>query len=345
MNKIRVAVLGCGSVAQHRHLPEYKQHDHVEIAAVCDIVEDRAAKMAQKYGARAYTDYLELLKQEAVDAVSICTPNYLHASMTVAALAAGAHVLCEKPMATSEAEGLAMIAAAQRSGKTLMIGHNQRFVPSHIKARQLIEAGELGRIYSFRTTFGHPGPEGWSQDGKDSWFFQKEKAFVGAMGDLGVHKADLIRFLLQEEITEVFSMIKGDAKEYSTVDDNAICLLQTESGIMGTLAASWVYQHEDNGTIIYGEKAILHLEMDPVHPLIIHYAHGEKIKYELPQIQTNAEGGQSDTHIIANFLKTIQGDIQNPIPGREGLNSLQVILAAVQSQAVKKLITVQTYQG
>src|SRR5699024_6641194 len=110
------------------------------------------------------------------------------------ALDAGCHVLCEKPMATSSAEAQAMIDAAEKSGRKLMIGHNQRFVASHRKARALIAAGEIGRIYSFRTTFGHGGPEGWSADGKNSWFFDKKRAFIGAMGDLGVHKADLVHY-------------------------------------------------------------------------------------------------------------------------------------------------------
>lgn len=80
-----------------------------------------------------------------------------------------------------------------------MIAHNQRFVRSHEKAREILEKGELGKIYSFRTAFGHPGPETWSADGTNSWFFKKEQAFIGAMGDLGVHKTDLLRFLLEKK--------------------------------------------------------------------------------------------------------------------------------------------------
>ena len=203
MKKLRVGVIGCGSIAQHRHLPEYIANKNVELVAVCDINENRVKEIAEKYEAAAYTNYEELLTSGTVDAVSVCTPNYLHAPISIAALNAGLHVLCEKPMATSKQEAEAMIAASKRSDKKLMIAHNQRFVPSHQRARQLIASGEIGKIYSFRTAFGHGGPEGWSADGKESWFFEKEKAFVGAMGDLGVHKADLLRYLLGEEITEV----------------------------------------------------------------------------------------------------------------------------------------------
>ena len=117
---------------------------------------------------------------EKTDAVSVCLPNYLHAPVSIAALEAGCHVLCEKPMATSREEAEEMIEAAKSNNKKLMIAHNQRFVPSHAKARALIASGEVGKIYSFRTAFGHGGPEGWSVDGKDSWFFNKEQAFIGA---------------------------------------------------------------------------------------------------------------------------------------------------------------------
>src|SRR5690606_8822344 len=158
----------------------------VEIIAVCDIVADRVNETASKYGAKAYTSYEELLANPEVEAVSVCTPNYLHAPISIAALQAGKHVLCEKPMATSREEAIEMIEAAKKNNKKLMIAHNQRFVASHQKAKELIASGDLGKIYSFRTAFGHGGPEGWSADGKHSWFFKKNEAFIGAMGDLGV---------------------------------------------------------------------------------------------------------------------------------------------------------------
>jgi UDP-N-acetylglucosamine 3-dehydrogenase len=341
MEKLRVGVIGCGSIAQHRHLPEYQSNKNVEIVAVCDINEERAQAVAEKYGVKAYTNYEELLESGSVDAVSVCTPNYLHAPISIAALNAGLHVLCEKPMATSRQEALEMIAAANESGKKLMIGHNQRFVPSHQKARKLIESGEIGKIYSFRTAFGHGGPEGWSVEGKEGWFFKKEKAFVGAMGDLGVHKADLLRYVLGEEITEVGSFVETSAKDFADVDDNAVCVLKTESGIIGTLAASWAYvSKEDNSTIIYGEKAILRLEDNPTNSLVVQYANGEVVNYQLGKIQSNDEGGQNNSHVIEKFVESIIYDQAPPVPGEEGMKSLEVILAALQSNETKQIVKV-----
>ncbi|WP_382921083.1 Gfo/Idh/MocA family protein, partial [Streptomyces sp. NPDC057062] len=186
--------------------------------------------------------------------------------------------------------------------------------------------------------FGHGGPERWSADGSNSWFFNKEEAFIGAMGDLGVHKTDLLRYLLNEEIVEVAAFVDTVAKKETTVDDNAVCILKTETGIMGTLAASWSYvSSEDNSTIIYGENAILRLEDHPEYSLVVQYKNGEVVKYELGKIQSNEDGGQNNTHVIENFINSIIDNSEVPINGDEGMKSLNVILAALESSKTGKV--------
>lgn len=338
-NTLKIGVIGCGSIARERHLPEYAAEENVDIVAVCDIVQERAEEVASRYHAQPYYDYQQLLKDEEIEAVSVCTPNALHAPVSIAALEAGKHVLCEKPMATNRKEAERMIAAAQAAGKKLMIAHNQRFVPSHVRARQLLASGELGKVYSFRTTFGHGGPESWSIDGRESWFFRKDEAFIGALGDLGVHKSDLIRFLLGEEVVEVAALVETSAKKGIDVDDNAVCLLKMESGAIGTLAASWSYMgREDNSTVIYCEKGIMRLEDDPNDSLIIHYASGETVKYELGKIQSNEAGGQTTSHVIEHFVEAIIADKPVPVPGEEGLQSLEVVLAALRASEKKEVV-------
>ncbi|KIL43399.1 hypothetical protein KP77_31050 [Jeotgalibacillus alimentarius] len=338
MAKLKVGVVGAGSIAKHRHLAEYAANDNVEIVAICDINEERAKEMAKKFGAaQTFTDYKDLVKQD-LDAVSVCTPNYLHAPVSIAALEAGKHVLCEKPMATSEQEADDMIAAADKAGKLLMIGHNQRFVASHQKAKEWLASGELGKVYSFRTAFGHPGPEGWSADGKDSWFFKKDEAFIGAMGDLGVHKTDLIRYILGEEMTEVAAMVETSAKENTDVDDNAVLVLKSESGIIGTLAASWSYVAEDNATVIYAEKGVLRLEDDPEYSVVLQKADGTKEELSLGKIQSNDEGGQVSTGVIDHFVDSILSGKQPLIDGEEGKRSLKIILGALESNKSKQIV-------
>lgn len=118
MDKLKIGVIGCGSIAKHRHLPEYANNENVEVVAVCDIVEERAWKIADAVGAKAYTNYKELLANVDVEAVSVCTPNYLHAPISIDALNAGKHVLCEKPMATSSEEAQSMIDAAAKTAES-----------------------------------------------------------------------------------------------------------------------------------------------------------------------------------------------------------------------------------
>lgn len=346
MNKIRVGVIGCGSIAKFRHLPEYAANETSEITAVCDLVEERAKKMAELYGSEVYTDYDEIIARNDIDAVSICLPNYLHAPVTIAALKSGKHVLCEKPMATSKQEAEEMIHAAREASKKLMIAHNQRFVASHQTAKEILDSGKLGKIYSFRTAFGHPGPEGWSVDGKESWFFNKKQAFIGALGDLGVHKSDLLRYLFGE-FSAVSAFVETNAKDSTEVDDNAVVLLRTDSGIIGTLAASWAYVAGggDNSTVIYGEKGILRLEDDPEHSLIEEYADGRVIKHKLDKIQTNEDGGQTSSHVINHFIQSIIEDKEPLITGEEGKKSLGIILGALESERTKKTVSLAEGEG
>lgn len=338
LGKLKVGVIGCGSIATIRHLPEYAANPYTELAAVCDVNQERAQQTADLYQTKAYTDYQELFANEDLDIISVCTPNYLHAQISIAGLEAGCNVLCEKPMATSAEDAQMMIEAAKRNGKKLMIAHNQRFVKSHQKAKELIAKGEIGKVVSFRTSFGHPGPENWSVDGQNSWFFRKHEAYIGAMGDLGVHKADLIRFILGDEVNEVAGFVDTLSKKAADVDDNAVCILRMESGAIGTLAASWSYQKEDNSTVIYGEKAVLRLEDHPDYSLTIHYQNGEQIFYDIGGIQTNDTGGQFGSQVIDHFVWCIQNDEQPESHGEDAKKSIEVVLAALESSESKSFI-------
>src|SRR5699024_11712258 len=109
-------------------------------------------------------------------------------------------------------------------------------------------------------------------DGKNSWFFKKDEAFIGAMGDLGVHKADLIRYLLDEEFQEISAFIESSAKENSNVDDNAVFILRSETGMIGTLTTSWSYHSDENNSkVIYGEKSVMRLEYDYKYSIRLDY--------------------------------------------------------------------------
>jgi predicted dehydrogenase len=342
MKPVRIAVVGCGSIGTKRHIPEYAANKNAKLVAFCDVVLSRADAMAKVHGGKACADWRDVIALPEVDAVSVCTPNALHAPISIAASNAGKHVLCEKPMAVSASEAQAMIDAAQASGKVLMIGQNQRMAPLHVRAKQILKSGLLGKVLTFKTTFGHGGPESWGVDGAGSWFFQKEKAFVGAMGDLGVHKADLIRWLLDDEVVEVAAYVDALAnKPKSNVDDNAVCLFRMKSGAMGTMTASWSYSPtSDNGTVLYCEKGILRIDSDPTFNVIVE-TRGEKQCISTKALQTNEAGGQTDSGVISAFLESITKKKACPIPGEEGARSLAVILACLESSETGRFVKVE----
>ena len=133
-----IGIIGCGKIAQVRHIPEYADHPQAKLAGFFDLNQDRAQALAEQWGGKAYSSWEELLADPAIDAVSVCVANNAHAQISIAALKAGKHVLCEKPMATTLEDCEAMVAAARESGKFLMIGQNQRLTKAHQKARQLV---------------------------------------------------------------------------------------------------------------------------------------------------------------------------------------------------------------
>lgn len=337
MSKIKVAVFGCGAIAERRHIPEYAANEHVELVAFADPIVERAEKMAETYDGKAYSSYEDLLANETVDAVSVCTPNYLHAPMAIAAANAGKHVLVEKPMAVSTEEGEQMIEAAKKNGVYLMVGHNQRLMPPHVKAKEILESGKLGKVLNFRTSFGHPGPEGWSVDGAESWFFRKEEAIMGAMGDLGVHKSDFIRYLLNDEVSEVAGFISTLHKEGTKVDDNATCLLRMKSGAIGTLVASWTqYRAGDNSTVLWCENGVMKIGTVEGDEVIVELTNGTVETYKVGAMATNEK--QVPSGVIDAFVESIVTQTPPSISGEEGLRSLQVILAAFESEKTGQIV-------
>ncbi|MFD1883929.1 Gfo/Idh/MocA family protein [Paenibacillus wenxiniae] len=331
MSKVRVAVVGCGSISERRHIPEYAAHPDVELVAFADPILERAEGYAELYNAKAYSDYKQLLAAGGFDAVSVCTPNALHAEVSIAAANAGAHVLVEKPMAVSNEEALDMIAAAEKNNVFLMVAHNQRLMPPHVRAKEILKQGHLGRVLTFRTAFGHSGPEGWSIDGKNSWFFRKGEAVMGAMGDLGVHKSDMIRWLLDDEVVSVSAFIGTLDKKDTDVDDNAICLLRMGSGAIGSLVASWTsYRGEDNGTVLWCEHGVMKIGTDPVDQVIVELTNGSIERYQVGAIATNDK--QVASGVMDEFISCIQNNVAPVISGEEGRRSLEVILAAFRSQ-------------
>ena len=341
-----IGIIGCGKIAQVRHIPEYAGHPQARLSGFSDLNQERARELAKKWGGKAYSSWEEMLADPGIDAVSVCVANNAHAQLSIAALRAGKHVLCEKPMATTLEDCEAMVAAARESGKFLMIGQNQRLTKAHQKARELVENGTLGKILTFRTTFGHGGPETWSVDpGKNTWFFDKNKAAMGAMADLGIHKTDLIQYLLGQTVVETTAKVttldkRGADGQLIGVDDNAICIYRMSGGAMGTMTASWTfYGAEDNSTVLYGTKGILRIYDDPAYSLKLITADGEKVLYELEAIQTN--DNQTKSGVIDCFMDCLVNNTPPAISGQSVLTAMRAVFASLESSETGKSVTVK----
>lgn len=343
---IKIGILGCGKIAQVRHIPEYAENPDVKLAAFYNPSRKRAEEQAEKYGGKVYDTAEELLSDKSIDAVSICAANYAHAELTIKALEAGKHVLCEKPMATNLADCEAMVECAKKNGKFLMIGHNQRLAKAHVEAKRLIDQGLIGKIITFRTTFGHGGPETWAiNPGKNVWFFDKKKAAMGVMADLGVHKTDLIQYLTGQRVVRTTARLvtldkRGEDGELIGVDDNAVCIYEMSGGAFGTMTASWTYYGaEDNSTVLYGTKGIMRIYDDPAHSIVVKLADGEEQVYDVEQIQTN--DNQTKSGVIDLWVECLKNNTPPEISGESALYAMRAVFASIESSETGRTVEIE----
>ena len=242
MSKLRIAIIGNGGICQGSHIDNYYEDKRVDVVAFCDIIEERAIALRDEYypNAAVYTDYKELLKDESIDAVDICTPNYLHSIIAVDAFKAGKHVLCEKPDAIDVTEVLKMKNAADEAGKVLMVIRNNRFVNASQYAKKFVEDGRMGEIYCGRC--------GW----------QRRRGIPGKGGpliDLGVHMIDLAVWLMGNP-----TPIAVSANTYTKFADNDTS--DSENSKFGDANAEGTFDVEDlaMGMIRFDNGAVLQIE-------------------------------------------------------------------------------------
>lgn len=342
---LNVGIIGCGSIARQRHAAEYKRNEHTVIAGVFDVSRERAEAMVKDFGGKVYATAEELIADPSIDAVSVCVANAFHAPITIDALNHGKHVLCEKPMAITLKDCEDMLSAANKNGKRLLIGHNQRLTPAHKKAKEIISSGELGRVISFAATFGHKGPEMWSADkSSNTWFFKKNAAAFGSMADLGIHKIDLMCYLIGSSVKNVFSRLATLDKKFPDgtpieVDDNSVEILTFENGALGTVTTSWThYGEECNSSSLYCEKGTLKLYHDPRYALQVVYADGTKAHYELDRMQTNEDAQQASSGVIDQFVDSILTGKKSVLDAEDIVNSMRVVFACLESAETGKIV-------
>lgn len=253
MNKIyRIGIIGCGGIANGKHLPSLSKLENIQLTAFCDIVPERAEEAAAQYGiegAKIYTDYRELLKDGSLDIVHVLTPNDSHADISIAALEAGKHVMCEKPMAKTAADARRMVEAAKRTGKKLTIGYNNRFREDSMYLKKMCQEGKLGHIYFAKA-------HAIRRRAVPTWgvFLDEEKQGGGPLIDIGTHALDLTLWMMDNYKPKVVLGTKyhelsqrenaanawgpWDPKQF-TVEDSAFGMIVMEDGATIMLESSW----------------------------------------------------------------------------------------------------------
>lgn len=336
----RIGIIGGGQIVQRRHLPEILDNPEAEVGAICDVVKERVEALAAQYNCKAYTDWKELVADPTLDAVIVAATNTTHAEMTIAALKAGKHVMCEKPMAVSLEEAQAMMRTAEECGKMLFIAQNQRLAPAHVKAKQLLQSGALGKVITFKSTFGHPGCERWAKEKKKTWFFQKSQSYFGCLADLGIHKIDVVRWMLDDEYTEVYARVETLNKTYEDgtpidVEDNATMVLKTAKGATGTITVSWTYEYEDGSTVFYCTDGVMTIYGDPVYQIVIKRFDGTEDYLKVGEIPNNKV--QVKSGIIDEFVDSLNRGVAS-ISGKDGYEPLKVVFGAYESSRTNSVV-------
>lgn len=254
MDKLSVGIIGCGGIANGKHLPAVAKIPEAEMVAFCDLILSRAEAAKSKYGtkdAKVYRDYEELLADPSIDVVHVLTPNNWHAPMTIAALRAGKHVMCEKPMAKTTAEARAMLEAAKAAGKLLTIGYQNRFRSDVQYLYNVCRAGELGEVYFAKA-------HALRRNAVPTWgvFLDAEAQGGGPLIDIGTHALDLTLWLMDNYepkyvVGSVYRKLAEnrdkalanpfgpwDPQEY-TVEDSAFGFVVMKNGAAVFLESSW----------------------------------------------------------------------------------------------------------
>ena len=255
---VRVGIIGCGGIANGKHMPALKKLPNVEMVAFCDIIEKKAEAAKAKYGtpdAAVYTDYRALLEDKTIDIVHVLTPNRSHSFITVDALEAGKHVMCEKPMAINSAEAQKMLDAAKRTGKKLSIGYQSRHRIDSLYLKQEVENGVLGDIYYAKAT-------AIRRRAVPTWgvFLNEYEQGGGPLIDIGTHALDLTLWMmnnykpkycvgttyhaLNKQTNQGNDWGNWDPEKF-TVEDSAFGFVVMENGATINLEASWALNYLD----------------------------------------------------------------------------------------------------
>ncbi|MGC8589124.1 Gfo/Idh/MocA family protein [Athalassotoga sp.] len=269
-DKVRVGIIGCGGIANAKHLPALSKIANVEIVGFCDLIEERAAKAAKEYGskdAKVYKDYRKLLEDKTIDVIHVCTPNKSHSEISVASMESGKHVMCEKPMAKDSKGAEKMVETAKMTGMKLTIGYQNRFRTDSLHLKEICRRGDLGKIYYAKA-------HAIRRRAVPTWgvFLNEDEQGGGPLIDIGTHALDLTLWMMNNyEPKSVvgttyheLSKKKNAANAWGpwdpakfTVEDSAFGFIVMKDGSTIVLESSWALNSLDVGeaqTVLCGTE-------------------------------------------------------------------------------------------
>lgn len=334
MDKLGAGIIGLqmGSL----HLDAYAGHPEVEVMGICDLDEARMKEMAKKYSVGFTTrDYRELLGRKDIDAISVATPDYSHAEQSIAALEAGKHVLCEKPMTVTLENCRDIIRAAERSGCKFMVGQICRFAPGFRLAKKLIDEGRIGELFFVESEYAHdysgvPGAGGWRKDP-----VKRREPFLGG----GCHAVDLARWIAGDA-EEAFAYANRRVLADWPVDDCTIASYKFKNGILGKVLVSIGCKRPYTmRSVFWGSRGTI--ISDNTSPSIkIYHAGMEKLEFADMAVDVASHNVRAE---VDEFVDCIRGRKQLLMDAREGARTVAACLAAVGSARSGKAEKVEVF--
>jgi len=322
---IKAAVIGVGNMGRN-HVRVYAEMENVELVAVADTDETAAQRAVHSYRVgKVYTDYREMLDHEKPDIVSIVVPTQHHCEVAYEAISQGAHVLVEKPLALTQAEGQRIIDTATSHGVKLMVGHIERFNPAIVEIKRRLEEQELGRVFQVHARRLSPLPSR-IQD-------------VGVVLDLATHDIDVMRYLLGSDVERVYAEI--ERKAHQSCEDLLSGLLRFSNGIIGVLDVNWLTPTTVRQLAILGEGGMYLADYRTQDVYWYKNRHGNTtVQHTLDVFQGVWEGDMVKIHFqkkeplraeLESFVAAVLEDREPPVNGQDGLIALDLAQKLIES--------------
>jgi UDP-N-acetylglucosamine 3-dehydrogenase len=324
MVELKAAVIGVGAMG-HNHARVYSEMPDVELAAVADLDAPLAEGVARQYGGSAYTDYRAMLQQVQPAVISVCVPTRAHCRVALEALAAGCHMLVEKPIAATLEEGHRMIERATELDRVLAVGHIERFNPAVIELKRQLDAGEIGRVFQVHAR--RLGP------------FPARVRDVGVVVDLAPHDLDIMRYLTGSEAKRLYAETE---QEIHTAHEDAFSgLVRFEDGVLGVLNINWLTPSKIREVTVTGQRGMFvanlltqdlyFYENDAVQGLdwnsmsvLRGVSEGQMVRLKLDRREPlRAE--------LEALVAAVRGEPAGLVTGQDGLAALELALGLVRA--------------